>query len=213
VVIDDGSRDSTAKKAEEAGASVIRLPYNLGVGGALRLGFKYAIKHGFDSVVQIDADGQHPVNEIRHLIAVAERTNSDMVIGSRFHTGTPTMHVGFVRRFAMVVMAHMATRATGSTMTDVTSGFRVIREPLLGAFSEKFAANYLGDTFEAVVAAGRGGYRVIETEATLRPRQIGQSSASPLQAATFSIKALVVAVLHLHPRIRPRRPDVDSDEE
>jgi hypothetical protein len=104
----------------------------------------------------------------------------------------------------MRVLAHSASRATNREITDATSGFRLIREPLLSAFADKFAANYLGDTFEALVAAGRAGYSVHEIPADLRPRQSGVSSASTGRAITFSLKAIAVAALRLHPRIRPR---------
>jgi len=204
LVIDDGSDDDTAIKAASAGARVICLAFNLGVGGALRAGFKFARIHGYDAVVQVDADGQHPVQEISALITAAERTGADMVLGSRFASGRATMAVSIPRRFAMWVLALSASKATNREITDATSGFRLIREPLLGAFADRFAVNYLGDTFEALVASGRAGYSVHEVPADIRPRQSGVSSASTRQAITFSIKAVAVAVLRLHPRIRPR---------
>jgi glycosyltransferase involved in cell wall biosynthesis len=204
LVIDDGSDDDTAIKAAKAGAMVIRLPFNIGVGGALRAGFKFARTHGYDAVVQVDADGQHPVQEITSLVAAAEETGADMILGSRFATGRATMAVSAPRRFAMWVLSRSASKATNCEITDATSGFRLIREPLLGAFADKFAANYLGDTFEALVAAGRAGYSVHEIPANLRPRQSGVSSASTSQALTFLLKAVAVAALRLHPPIRPR---------
>jgi len=201
LVVDDGSRDDTAARAIEAGGRVLPLPYNLGVGGALRAGFKFALTNGYDAVVQVDADGQHPVGQISKLIDVAESGNNDMVIGSRFASGVASFEPSRIRRLVMCVLARSASRACSCRLTDATSGFRLIREPLLGAFAQRFAANYLGDTFEAVVAAGRAGYRVCEIPADLRERQTGISSASTRQATLFSLKAAMVAALHLHPRL------------
>lgn len=204
LVVDDGSDDDTGMQASQAGAKVIRLAFNLGVGGALRAGFKFARIHGYDTVVQVDADGQHPVDGIALLIAAAEETGADMILGSRFSSGRSSMAVNAPRRFAMKVLARSASHANRCRITDATSGFRLIREPLLGAFADKFAANYLGDTFEALVAAGRAGYVIQEIPADLQPRLSGVSSASTRQAVAFSIKAVAVAALRLHPRIRPK---------
>lgn len=206
LVVDDGSSDDTAKKATEAGGRVLSLAFNLGVGGALRAGFKFAVSNGYDAVVQVDADGQHPVDQIADLIAVAESSDFHMVIGSRFASGVASFEPSRVRRLVMRFLARSASRACSSRLTDATSGFRLIRQPLLGSFSQRFAANYLGDTFEAVVAAGRAGYRVCEIPADLRERQTGVSSASTRQATVFSLKAAMVAALHLHPRL-PRAID------
>jgi glycosyltransferase involved in cell wall biosynthesis len=206
LVVDDGSSDETAMRAKEAGGRVLPLAFNLGVGGALRAGFKFAVLNGYDAVVQVDADGQHPVDQIRDLVAVAESSNVHMVIGSRFASGAASFEPSRIRRIVMRVLANSASRACSCRLTDATSGFRLIRQPLLGAFAQRFAANYLGDTFEAVVAAGRAGYRVCEIPADLRERQTGVSSASTRQATLFSLKAAMVAVLHLHPRL-PRAVD------
>lgn len=204
LVVDDGSEDETAMRASESGAKVIRLAFNLGVGGALRAGFKFARLHAYDAIVQVDADGQHPVDGIASLVTAAEESGADLVLGSRFSSGRSTMSVNAPRRLAMRILARAASSANRCKITDATSGFRLIREPLLGAFADKFAANYLGDTFEALVAAGRAGYLVHEIPADLQPRRSGVSSASTGQAFTFSLKAVAVAALRLHPRIRPR---------
>jgi hypothetical protein len=114
------------------------------------------------------------------------------------------MEISRLRRVAMWILARSASRATGTNLTDTTSGFRLIREPLLGQFSEVFPVNYLGDTFEAVVSAGRAGYTVTEIPTRIQDREHGQSSASPWRAAQFTVKAIAVALLHLQPRLQPR---------
>jgi len=201
VVISDGSVDATAAIARECGVAVLDLAINLGVGGALRAGFQYACRHGYEAVIQIDADGQHPVDHIDDLIFAANDLHADMVVGSRFVNGSATMQVNGVRRLTMRVLAWSASRATRSPITDSTSGFRLIRQPLLGKFSHLFASNYLGDTYEALIAAGRAGYVVREIAAPIRERSIGESSSSTLQSFLQTIKVFTVALLQLHTRI------------
>lgn len=206
LVIDDGSTDRTREFALEAGASVVSMPYNTGVGGALRTGLRYAVINGYRIVVQCDADGQHPVSHIRDLLTALEADDCDMVIGSRFATGQAEhMSVSAIRRFAMWTLAASASRAVGSRMTDVTSGFRAWTGDLVFALADHLPAYYLGDTYEAVVAAGRAGYRIQEIPSPIGERLHGTSSASPIQAARLTARAFTTAVLHLHVRLPPAR--------
>ena len=202
LVVSDGSTDRTASIARGRGAAVLELPLNLGVGGALRAGFRHAVARGYRGVVQIDADGQHPISGIDHLINEHNRTGAHLVLGSRFLSDQSTMDVGLVRRFTMRILSTSASRATGKRITDSTSGFRLICQPLLGAFADSFPTYFLGDTYEALVSAGRAGYSVHEIPAALAPRQAGTSSASPLQAAKFTLKSLSLVVLRIHFPIR-----------
>lgn len=204
LVINDGSTDNTVDVARMSGARILDLPINLGVGGALRAGFKYACERNFQAVVQVDADGQHPADGIVHLLDEANASRAHLVIGSRFLSDGTSMEVGRVRRFVMRLLARSASNATRSPITDATSGFRIIQQPLLTEFSRTFAVNYLGDTYEALIAAGRAGYVVREIPAALRPRQNGESTASLVEAVTFTLKGLAATALHIHPRIRTR---------
>ena len=201
LVVSDGSTDKTAAVARAAGARVLNLSINLGVGGALRAGFKFAVAENYLAVVQVDADGQHPPDEIVDLIAAANLHQAHMVIGSRFISAESSMQIGFIRRMVMWVLARSSSKATGITITDTTSGFRIITQPLLAKFAQTFPTNYLGDTYEAVVAAGRAGYKVVEIPAALRERTVGKSTASIAQSVRFTLKGLVVALLRLHQRI------------
>ncbi len=203
LVINDGSEDDTAEAARRAGSSVVSLPVNLGVGGALRTGFKYAVAHGYDGVVQCDADGQHPPAAIQNLVEAADRTSSHLLVGSRFADDGDTMDVGAARRLVMRYLARAASKATGTKITDATSGFRVISEPLLSEFARTFPAEYLGDTYEALITAGRGGYRVAEVPAPIRQREVGASSASPGAAIRFIARAVIVAITRTQFPIRP----------
>ena len=201
LVVDDGSTDKTSFIARQNDAITIRLPFNLGVGGALRCGFKYAVQHGYNAVVQCDADGQHPVDHIDSLIATASQGNFHMVIGSRFLNDEGLMKLSFIRRLAMRILSRSASRACKTLITDATSGFRVIAAPLLNELAEKLPAYYLGDTYEALVSAGRAGYRVREIPAPLMEREHGKSSAHPVKAARLALKAILSAILHVHQKL------------
>ena len=201
LVVSDGSSDGTSDISRSMGIRVLDLPLNLGVGGALRAGFRFAVKEKYSAIVQIDADGQHPAGEIENLIAAANGNQAQLVIGSRFLSDGTSMKVGIVRRLVMRVLARSSSRATGTNITDTTSGFRIICEPLLTKYAMSFPTNYLGDTYEAVVAAGRSGYKVIEIPAAMRERTAGESTASIAQSLRFTVKGLIVALLRLHRRI------------
>lgn len=201
LVIDDGSNDSTARLAGDEGAAVLRLPINLGVGGALRAGFRYAIDHGYTSVIQVDADGQHPLHQIADLKTAAEENDAHLVIGSRYLSKDATLVPNVIRRVAMRCLSHIASYSAGSRLTDATSGFRLIRQPLLSEFAREFPSYYLGDTFEVAVAAGRAGYRIIEIPAALSPRTHGKSSTGSVQAAMLILKVLLVTGARLHKRL------------
>ena len=201
LVVDDGSTDKTSSIASQSGAITIRLPFNLGVGGALRCGFKYAVKHGYDAVVQCDADGQHPVDHIDLLISTATEGKFHMVIGSRFLNDEGLMELSLIRRLAMRILSRSASRASKILITDATSGFRVIAAPLLNELAEKLPAYYLGDTYEALVSSGRAGYRIRAIPAPLMEREHGKSSAHPVKAARLAVKAILSAILHVHQKL------------
>lgn len=200
LVIDDGSSDRTASNAQYAGATVVKLPVNLGVGGALRCGFRYALTHGYDVVVQCDADGQHDPAEIAVLLEAMRAEDADLVIGSRFVADDHGYEVGTTRRFVMHRLAHMASRRTGATITDATSGFRAIGGRLLGSFAASYPAEYLGDTIEALAQAGRSGFKVTQVGVHMRPRAAGVSTSSSLTSIWYLVR--VVAALWLQ-RFRP----------
>jgi glycosyltransferase involved in cell wall biosynthesis len=204
VVVDDGSEDDTAHIAKEVGATVLSLPINAGVGGALRCGFRYAVENGFKAVIQCDADGQHQSHHFQDLIQAANETQADLVIGSRFLSAANTMEPNVVRRFAMWWLALVASRATGRKITDSTSGFRLIRRPLLDELAEHLPEYYLGDTFEALVVLGRAGYTVEEIGTAMSPRQSGVSSASNGRAIAQIGKSLTTVFLGIHFRIKKK---------
>ena len=204
VVVDDGSKDGTSVVAKQAGAAVLSLPFNAGVGGALRCGFRYAVENRFQAIIQCDADGQHHSHHFQDLIRTANETQADFVLGSRFLSAENTLDPHIVRRFAMWWLARVASRATGRKITDSTSGFRLIRRPLLDELAKHLPEYYLGDTFEALVVLGRAGYAVEEIGVAMAPRQSGVSSASNGRAIALIGKSLTTVLLGIHFRIKKK---------
>jgi glycosyltransferase involved in cell wall biosynthesis len=200
LVVDDGSGDRTAARAREAGATVLQLPFNLGVGGAMRAGFKYALANGFDNVVQVDADGQHDPVAVPRLIA--ELTEADVVLGARF-AGEGDYEARGPRRWAMVVLALILSKVAGTQLTDTTSGFKASGPRAVRLFAEHYPAEYLGDTIEALVIAARCGCRVKQIPVSMRPRAGGRPSHNPIKSAQYLSRAMLALVFAL---IRPAVP-------
>lgn len=199
LVIDDGSSDETARTARAAGARVLRLPFNLGVGGAMRTGFRYARDHGYDTVVQVDADGQHDPRDIPAL--VARLADADIVIGSRF-TGDGDYGVKGPRRWAMHVLAWAVSSVARRRLSDVTSGFKASGPRAVRLFADTYPAEYLGDTVEALVIAARAGLRIDECPARMRERQAGSPSHRPLKATVYLARAgIAFLVAMIQPRV------------
>lgn len=190
IVVDDASTDETGALAGEAGATVIRLESSLGVGNALRTGFAAATSMGATAVIQCDGDGQHPVDEIPRLLA--HRPDASLVIGSRFLAENP-LRLSAGKRAGIALLRRRLATKVGLRISDPTSGFRVIREPLLGVFAGDFPSSYLGDTFEACLAAAElvGPGRIAEMGVTMRDRQGGVPFAKGPRAAMLLVRALV----------------------
>lgn len=195
LVVDDGSADRTADTAVTAGAMVCRLPFNLGVGGAMRTGYRYALRHGYDVAVQIDADGQH---DPRFLVDLLEWIgDADIVIGARFAKADDSYVVRGPRRWAMVLLARVLSRLAHTRLTDVTSGFRVSNRRAIALFAQHYPAEYLGDTVESLVIAARAGCRIAQQPVTMRARTAGRASHSPVKAAIYLCRAVVALLLAL----------------
>jgi len=198
LVVDDGSTDFTARRAAHAGAVVLRLPFNLGVGGAMRAAYRYAVENGFETVVQVDADGQHDPREVAALAAVSE---AEVVIGARF-AGRGDYEVRGPRRWAMRLLAGALSRISGTRLTDPTSGFRLVRGPAVALFAERYPEEYLGDTVEALVLAHRAGLRISQVPVAMRPRTTGVASTNPIRSAVYLGRVVAAVGLALVRRER-----------
>lgn len=199
LVVDDGSTDDTAAEAAAAGARVARLPFNLGVGGAMRLGFQYARQHGFKAVVQIDADGQHDPAHVPALLARLDE--HDLVVGARF-AGSGTYRMRGPRRWASWVLATVISRTARTRLTDTTSGFRASGPRAIALFESNYPAEYLGDTIESLVLACRAGLRVTQVPVQMRERSGGTPSQNPVRATLYLARAsLALAFAYVRPSV------------
>jgi len=190
VVVDDGSTDGTHRVAAAAGATCLRLPFNLGIGGALRLGFRYAAEQGFDRAYQFDADGQHDVSQVPVLLAALE--DADMVVGSRF-SGERGYQVGRSRGLAMALLRLLVRQVTGQRFTDTSSGFRAFRRPVLEFFASEYPMEYM-ESVEALVLAVRSGFSVREVPVVMHDRAAGTASNRNLRLAYHFVRLLIVLV-------------------
>jgi glycosyltransferase involved in cell wall biosynthesis len=188
LVVDDGSRDATAKVASAGGAVVLRLPFNVGVGGAMRTGFLYAQRNGYNRVIQVDADGQHDPAYIHDILQSLE--HHSVVIGARF-AEKGEFAVRGPRKWAMWILAKTLSRVARTPLTDTTSGFRGADEQAIALFAVHYPAEYLGDTVESLVIACRAGLSVVQVPVEMRQRQGGKPSQSPFWAGLFLGRALL----------------------
>lgn len=193
LVIDDGSSDRTAAEALAGGAFVLQHPFNLGVGVALRSGFRFAAARRYAAAIQVDADGQHDPAEAARVLAPVQSGEADVVVGSRFAAG---YEVGPARRLAMRFLSRVVSGHLGVTVTDTTSGFRAFSDAAIARFARSYPSDYLSDTVEALLLAGDWGLRVQETGVRMRARQGGQPSAGGAMSVMYLARLLMVVGLH-----------------
>jgi glycosyltransferase involved in cell wall biosynthesis len=199
LVVDDGSTDATADAARRAGARVVSLPFNLGIGGAVQTGYLAALDGGYDVAIQVDGDGQHPAEEVAKLLSHLQGGEVDLVIGSRFLAGTD-YRPSTARRLGIGLFAWVVSRIVGVQMTDTTSGFRAAGPRAIRLFARSYPHDY--PEVEAVLLASRAGLQVREVSVRMRQRQGGVSSITPIRAAYYMIKVLLAVTMQ-----SLRRPD------
>jgi hypothetical protein len=210
LVIDDASRDCTAQLARGMGAKVITLPCNLGYGGAVQTGFKYAVENGYDVAVMMDADGQHDPAGIPTLLESVESGRADVALGSRF-LGRLEYPIAWSRRLGMAIFASIVSWAAKQRISDPTTGFQA-----LNASALRFLArdNYPTDFPDAdlLMVLFFAGFRVIEAPVTMRERLSGVSmhSVNLLRPFYYIIKmtlSMFIVILRQRTRSGARRPD------
>jgi hypothetical protein len=206
LVVDDGSDDGTGEIAETAGARLLRLPFNLGIGGAVQTGYRYALANGFDIAVQIDGDGQHDPSQLRAILEPLVAGDADIVIGSRF-AGVGGYRASRVRRFGMRVFARLVSTIVRQPLTDTSSSFRALNRRSLSLFSADYPHGFL-ETVEATVLAGKYRLRLKEVPVTMRERELGRSSLTIPLSLFYSAKVLLAVFVSLF-----RRPAVRLEEE
>lgn len=206
LVVSDGSTDRTAEIARAAGATVAVLPFNVGVGGAMRTAFLHAARGGYDVMVQVDADGQHEPAELESLISGLDE--ADIVVGNRFHPGS-TYDVKGPRKWAMRMLSRALSRMAHSPIQDTTSGFRSAGPRAIGLFAREYPAEYLGDTVGSLTIAIRHGLVVREAPVTMYFREYGRPSKNALWSALYLGRAtLALMVTMLQGGSGPARGDL-----
>jgi glycosyltransferase involved in cell wall biosynthesis len=197
VVVDDGSRDRTTEVARNRGAHVVRLPFNLGIGGAVQTGFRYAWEHGFDVAVRVDGDGQHDPGELGAVLEPVLAGEVDVAVGSRF-IGAEGYRSSRSRRVGIRLLAWAVSVLTRQKITDPTSGFQAANR--LGI--RLFAADYPHDypEAEATVMVFKHRLRLKEVPVAMRARETGRSSITTIRSVYYMVKVLLAIFVALFRR-------------
>jgi glycosyltransferase involved in cell wall biosynthesis len=199
LVVNDGSRDKTARLARERGVKVLDLPFNLGIGGAVQAGYLYAARKGYDIAVQFDGDGQHLACEIRKLLEPLAAGRADMAIGSRFLTPGGYRSPVF-RKLGIGIFSFVLSRILGVSVTDSTSGFRAANRRVIEFFSGNYPDDY--PEVEALVLLHKLNLRVEEVAVIMRERTGGKSSITPARSVYYMTKVLVAIFIDLLKKVR-----------
>jgi glycosyltransferase involved in cell wall biosynthesis len=215
LVIDDGSSDQTAARAAAAGAQVLRMPFNLGIGGAMQSGYIYALEHGYDVAVQVDADGQHDPRHIDELLThLHSEPGLNMVTGSRFlDPARDGYRSSASRRMGIRVFSRVISLITRQRVTDPTSGFRMTDRCGIELFARDYPHDY--PEVEAILLMHAHRLRSCELPVSMRPRVTGVSSISSTQSVYYMVKvllALFVALFRAHPPLQHAQPSAEGAE-
>ena len=197
VVINDCSTDATAEIAARAGVSVVHLPFNVGIGGAMQTGYQYARDHGFEVAIQIDSDGQHDAAEVAKLLEPLVRGEAEMVIGTRF-AGVGAYKATPGRRIGMVMFSAVARMLVKLKITDPTSGFRAVGRHGIALFASEYPHDF--PEVESNVLAARHGLRIVEVPVQMRERAAGRSSVTTIRGTYFVIRILLALFVSLFRR-------------
>ncbi len=195
VVIDDGSTDTTVREAIAEGANVVSLPFNLGIGGAVQTGFKYALKHDYDIAIQMDGDGQHDGNFLVKLINPILEHQADMVVGSRFIEDNGGFKSSFARRIGIRFFVSLINFLTGLKITDPTSGFRAHNKKMIATFARSYPQDFPEP--EAIVVAKHMGAQINEVSVLMRRREDGSSSIRHMKSVYYMVKVTFAICLHM----------------
>jgi glycosyltransferase involved in cell wall biosynthesis len=197
VVVDDGSTDRTAGVAADRGAHVLRLPFNLGIGGAMQTGFRFAFEQGFDVAVQIDGDGQHDPSQLTKILGPVLAGEADLCVGSRF-TGEGAYRSSFVRRIGIKIFARVVSAVVRQKVTDTTSGFRAVNRKGIALFAVDYPHDY--PEVEATVMCVKHKLRLVEVPVEMRERGGGVSSITALRSVYYMSKVLLAIFVGLFRR-------------
>jgi len=192
VVINDGSIDLTSKLARRAGAKVIDMPFNVGVGGAMRTAFQYALENNFKFLIQFDADGQHDCASIQQLMDASPL--ADVVVGSRFNSES-VFRISRIRKSAIKILRLIVRRAVRFSISDPTSGFRIANEKAMVVFAQEYPTSYLGDTVGSLILAGQRNLKVHEIDVVMHNRKGGTASQNWTKLPIHLVRVLLIGLL------------------
>jgi glycosyltransferase involved in cell wall biosynthesis len=198
VVVDDGSVDDTAAVAVAKGARVLRLPFNLGIGGAVQTGFRFAFENDYDLAVRVDGDGQHDASQLGRLVAPVLAGEADIVVGSRFAADAHGYRSSRARRVGIRLLARIVSRIVGQRVTDTTSGFQALNKHGIALFARDYPHDY--PEVEATVMVFRHRLRLLEVPVTMRERGGGRSSITSLRSIYYMVKVLLAIFVGLFRR-------------
>jgi hypothetical protein len=199
VVIDDGSVDGTTRVARAKGARVLRLPFNLGIGGAVQTGFRFAYEQGYDLVVRVDGDGQHDPSQLARIVEPVVRGDADIAVGSRFAADTAGGYRSSrSRRVGIRLLAWIVSRIVGQRVTDTTSGFQAVNREAIALFARDYPHDY--PEVEATVMVFRHRLRLAEVQVEMRERGGGRSSITALRSVYYMVKVLLAIFVGLFRR-------------
>jgi glycosyltransferase involved in cell wall biosynthesis len=199
VVVDDGSYDRTAHVAREHGARVLRLPFNLGIGGAVQTGFRFAFEHGYELAVRVDGDGQHDPGQLDKILAPVLAGETDIAVGSRFAAGDPDGYRSSrSRRIGIRLLAWIVSRIVRRRVTDTTSGFQALNREGIALFARDYPHDY--PEVEATVMVYRHRLRMVEVPVSMRERSGGRSSITALRSVYYMAKVLLAIFVGLFRR-------------
>jgi glycosyltransferase involved in cell wall biosynthesis len=194
LVVDDGSRDHTSEVARARGVEVVRHPFNLGVGAALQTGFRFAVEHGYDVGVQLDADGQHDPRDLDGLVAPVLQGACDVTIGSRYVTRSG-YHAPLARRLGMMLFSGVVRLAVGQRIADTTSGFRAYSRAVMEVCQHDFPKDF--PDAPLLIALARRGFRLLEVPVTMRERARGRSFYTLGKSLYYPYKNLLSSLMAL----------------
>jgi len=192
LVINDGSVDATSERAVKAGAKVVNLPFNLGIGGAMQTGYIYAKYHSYDVAIQVDGDNQHDPSYIQKLIRPIADNSADMVIGSRY-VGKTIYKSTVFRRVGMVFFTFLIRLLTDKWIMDTTSGFRAVNKDIIDLFASDYPVDY--PEVDVLVRLYKKKFRIIELPVEMKARKTGKSSITPIRSIYYMIKVTLSLII------------------
>jgi glycosyltransferase involved in cell wall biosynthesis len=198
VVVDDGSTDRTADVAASMGAFVLRLPFNLGIGGAVQTGFRFAYERHYDIAVRVDGDGQHDPSQLGRILEPVLRGDADIAVGSRFASEEGGYRSSRSRRVGIRILATVVSRIVGQRVTDTTSGFQALNKQGIALFARDYPHDY--PEVEATVMVFRHRLRLAEVPVSMRERGGGSSSITALRSIYYMVKVLLAIFVGLFRR-------------